>query len=120
MCALLAKIQKVNDLLAVGDEPVGDEGSVAVGGIALGAHDADSAGDCGQGAGGELELLGQHVVCVGGSHAAERLALPAIGDTRLLERISKALLRELGMSARGRVGTHVYERADAGFPEDRD
>ena len=86
MLFLAAEIQEVHHALAVGDEPVGDVGAVAVRRVALGAHDADAAAvDRGQGAGSGLELLGLHVVGVGGAHAAEGFAFPAIDDACFLK-----------------------------------
>ena len=118
MFLLLAEIQEVHHALAVGDEPVGDIGAVAVRRVAFGAHDAGAALDRRQGAGGGLELLGLHVVGVGGAHAAECLAFPAIGDPCFLEGSEESFFGELRVAARSRVSTHVDERADAGFLED--
>jgi len=64
MFLLPTEVQEVHHALAVGDEPVGDIGAVALQRVAFGAHDAGAALDAGQGAGGGLELLGLHVVGV--------------------------------------------------------
>ena len=64
MFLLPTEVQEVRHARAVGDEPVGDEGAVTLGRVALGAHDADAAVDRRQGAGGGLELPGLHVVGV--------------------------------------------------------
>ena len=78
----LAEIQEMHHAHAVGDEPIGDQGAMAVRGVALGAHDADAAFDRGQRAGGASEFFGLHVIGVRGPYAAEGLAFPAVGDAR--------------------------------------
>jgi len=120
MLLLAAGIQEMHHALAVCDKPVRYVGAVAGRRIAFSAHDADAAVDRGQGAGGGLELLRLHVVGVGGAHAAEGLAFPAIGDAGFHEGSREGVLGELRMAARSRIGAHVDERADAGFPEDCD
>ena len=120
MFLLPAESEEMHHALAMGDEPVGDEGAVAVGGIAFCAQDADAALDGRERARGGLELLGLHMIRVGRSQAAERLAFPAIGDARFAQRSGKGISGELRMAARSRIGTHVDERADAGRLQDCD
>ena len=116
---LTAQIQEMRHALAVRDEPVGDIGAVTVRRVAFGAHDADGAVDRRQGAGGDLKLVGLHVVGVRGPHAAERPALPEIGDAGFFDRGREIRSVELGMATGSGIGTHVDERADAGFLKDR-
>jgi len=118
MLALPAQIEQVRHRVTMRDQPVGDERAVTFGRIALRAHDADAALDRGQGAGRRLKFIGLHVIGVGGPHAAEGLAFPAIGDAGFFHRSLQILSVELWMTARTGVGTHVDERADAGFLED--
>jgi hypothetical protein len=90
---------------------------MAVGWVALGAHDAHTAFNLAERAGGGLELLGLHVVGIRGTHAAEGLAFPAVGDAGVFDRGLQILSVELRMPARAGMGTHVDQRADAGFLE---
>ena len=112
-------LEEVSDALAMRNEPVGDVGAVAIRGIGFGAHDAGTAFNLAERASGRLELLRLHVVGIGGAHASERLSFPAVGDAGFLEGSPQGFFVELRMTARGRICTHVDERADAGFLEDR-
>jgi hypothetical protein len=85
MLTLPAYVEQVHHAVAVRHQPVGDKRAVAFRGIALRAHDADRYFSFGERGCRGLEWFRLHVVSVGPAHAAERLALPFIGDTRGLQ-----------------------------------
>ena len=90
MLALRAKIQQMYDAVAVRHQPVGDEGAVAFRGIALRAHDADGIFPLCQRSCRGPEFFRLHVIGVGLAHAAERLAVPLVGNAGLPERGSQS------------------------------
>ena len=118
MLAVPPKAQQVHNAPAIRHEPIGDEGAMAALRIALRAHDAHAPWHRRQRGGAASELLGLHVFGVRGAHTAQGFAFPVIRDPGLPEGSRKRIFRELRVAARSRIGTHVDERADAGFLED--
>src|SRR5688572_11452178 len=110
----------MHDTSTVRDQPIGDEGTVAVSRVALRAHDAHALVLIDERTGGGLELLGFHVVGVRLSHAPERLAFPQVLNPGLPQGSGKRITGKLRMTARSRIGAHIDERAYPGCLEDRE